>query len=66
MTEKDILKILSEVRHPARGDRDIVDLGMVHGVETKGGGVTVTLGFPKRRDPLAEYLIGAARAARSA
>ena len=63
MTEKDILKILSEVRHPARGDRDIVDLGMVHGVETKGGGVTVTLGFPKRRDPLAEYLIGAARAA---
>lgn len=63
MTEKDILKILSEVRHPARGDRDIVDLGMVYGVETKGGGVTVTLGFPKRRDPLAEYLIGAARAA---
>ncbi|MBO4670870.1 MAG: Mrp/NBP35 family ATP-binding protein [Bacteroidales bacterium] len=32
---------------------------MVHSIE----GSTVTLAFPKRRDPLAEYLIGATRAA---
>ena len=59
MTNEDVLKILREVRHPARQDRDIVDLGMVQLID----GSTVTLAFPKRRDPLAEYLIGATRAA---
>ena len=59
MTNEDVLKILRDVRHPARQDRDIVDLGMVQSIE----GSTVTLAFPKRRDPLAEYLIGATRAA---
>lgn len=63
MNKEDILEALREVRHPARQDRDIVDLGMVHDVETASGRVTVTLAFPKRRDPLAEYLIGSARAA---
>ena len=63
MTKEEILQALREVRHPARGDRDIVDLGMVHEVEIADGSVRVTLGFPKRRDPLAEYLIGSARAA---
>ena len=59
MTKDEILNLLRQVRHPGQGDRDIVDLGMVLSVE----GSVVTLGFPKRRDPLAEYLIGATRAA---
>jgi len=36
---------------------------MVKEVEIQGDAVAVTLAFPKRRDPLAEYLIGSARAA---
>ena len=63
MTNEEVLKVLREVRHPARQDRDIVDLGMVSSVQVSSEGVTVTLAFPKRRDPLAEYLIGATRAA---
>ena len=56
VTKEDILQALREVHHPGKGDRDIVDLGMVHDVEITEGGVAVTLAFPKRRDPLAEYL----------
>lgn len=63
MTEQEILKALKDVQHPAKQDRDIVDLGMVHSVELEENKVTVTLAFPKRRDPLSEYLIGSARAA---
>ena len=63
MTKEEVLKVLRDVRHPARGDRDIVDLGMVAAVDIEGSGVKVTLGFPKRRDPLTEYLVGATRAA---
>ena len=62
MTEHEILNFLREVHHPGKQDRDIVDLGMVQSVELTDGGVTVTLAFPKRRDPLSEYLIGSARA----
>jgi len=54
---------LREVEHPAKGDRNIVDLGMVHNVEVGENSVTVTLSFSKHRDPLAEYLIGSAKAA---
>ena len=36
---------------------------MVEKVEISEGAVTVTLGFSKHRDPLAEYLIGSAKAA---
>ncbi len=63
MTENQILEILRAVHHPAQHDRDVVELGMVNKIQVDGGEVTVTLGFPKRRDPLAEYLIGATRAA---
>ncbi len=63
MTKEEILTILSEVKHPAKGDQSLVELGMVKDVEIQEGAVTVTLAFPKRRDPLAEYLIGSARAA---
>ena len=57
------LKILTEVKHPGKGDRNIVDLEMVKDIDRDGSKVTVTLAFPKRRDPLAEYLIGSTRAA---
>ena len=63
MTENQILDMLREVRHPGKGDRDLVELGMVAGIETGPGRVLVTLGFPKHRDPLTEYLVGSARAA---
>ncbi len=89
VTKEDILQALREVHHPGKGDRDIVDLGMVadiellpgHSEQGDAGGsggnaprhnaegevtttvVAVTLAFPKRRDPLAEYLIGSTRAA---
>ncbi len=63
MTREEILAILEEVKHPARGDKSLVALGMVKEVEIQGDAVAVTLAFPKRRDPLAEYLIGSARAA---
>lgn len=61
--EKDIKNWLSEVEHPAKGDKNIVDLGMVENIEVSEGSITVTLSFSKHRDPLAEYLIGSAKAA---
>ena len=63
MTREEIISILEEVKHPARGDQSLVELGMVKDVDIQGNAVSVTLAFPKRRDPLAEYLIGSARAA---
>lgn len=62
MSVEEIREFLREVHHPAREDRDIVELGMVQDIETSDGGVTVTLGFPKQRDPLKKYIIGATRA----
>lgn len=58
-----VKKYLSEVQHPAKGDKDIVSLGMVDKVVISGDRVEVTLGFPKHRDPLTEYLVGSAKAA---
>ena len=63
MTREEIISILAEVKHPAKGEQSLVALGMVKEVEIQGDAVAVTLAFPKRRDPLAEYLIGSARAA---
>ena len=62
MTEKEIKTWLLEVVHPAKGSQNIVELGMVDSISAEGGKVTVTLAFPKRRDPLTEYLVGATRA----
>lgn len=62
MTKEEILEALKEVHHPGRSDKDIVSLGMVQSVEIGSDGVTVTLAFSKRRDPLAEYIIGSTRA----
>lgn len=63
MNQKEILELLRQVHHPAMQDRDIVDLGMVQSVEITDSKVCVTLAFPKKRDPLTEYLVGATRAA---
>lgn len=62
MTSKEIMGWLEEVVHPAKEGKSIVELGMVNGIAIEEGKVVVTLGFPKRRDPLTEYLVGATRA----
>ena len=58
----DILSFLQEVQHPAKGDQSIVALGMVEKIEQADNAVHVTLAFPKRPDPLKNYLIGAVQA----
>ena len=63
MNENEVRNMLLEVVHPAKGSRNIVELGMVEAVSVEGSRVEVTLAFPKRRDPLTEYLVGATRAA---
>ena len=63
MTREQILSALAEVTHPGQSGKSITELGMVRDIESDGKKITVTLGFGKRRDPLAEYLIGATRAA---
>lgn len=62
MNTDNIRKCLEEVVHPAK-DKSIIDLGMISGIVTDAGKVTVTLAFSKHRDPLAEYLIDATKAA---
>ena len=63
MEINEIKSWLQEVEHPAKGDKNLVELGMVEGINVKDCKVTVTLVFAKHRDPLAEYLIGSAKAA---
>ena len=63
MTPQEILDALREVKHPAKGEKSIVELEMVQNVELLADSTVVTLAFGRRRDPLAEYLIGATRAA---
>ena len=63
MTEKEIFGWLSEIQHPGRDDKDIVSLGIVEEVVVEGKKVTVTMAFPKKPDPLKNYLEGAVRAA---
>ena len=63
MKPNEINKWLFEVLHPAKGDKNIVELGMVENIDIQDNKVTVTLAFSKHRDPLAEYLTGSTRAA---
>ena len=63
MTKEQIMNILTGVTHPGQEDRSIVELGLVQDIELDPGRVTVTLAFPKRPDPLKNYLEGAAKAA---
>ena len=58
----EILEWLQEVQHPAKGDQSIVALGMVDHIETSDNAIHVTLAFPKRPDPLKNYLVGAVQA----
>jgi ATP-binding protein involved in chromosome partitioning len=62
MTDKEVLQLLREVKHPGKGSKDIVELDMVNNIEVLADKTVVTLAFGKKRDPLAEYLIGATRA----
>jgi ATP-binding protein involved in chromosome partitioning len=62
MTEIEVRNWLQEVEHPAKGDKNIVELGMVEKIEVDDDKICVTLAFSKHRDPLAEYLIGSAKA----
>ena len=63
MTKEQIINILSGVTHPGQDDHSIVELGLVEDILLEEGKVSVTLAFPKRPDPLKNYLEGAARAA---
>ena len=54
--------MLRDVRHPGKGNKDIVELKMVQDILVNGNKVTVVLAFPKHRDPLAEYIEGSTRA----
>ena len=62
MTQKEVLEFLRDVKHPAKGEKSIVDLDMVQNIEVLADRTVVTLAFGRRRDPLSEYLIGATRA----
>ncbi len=62
MNKGEILNWLHEVQHPAKGDQSVVALGMVEAIETEENKVHVTLAFPKRPDPLKNYLVGAVQA----
>ena len=63
MNKNEIMQWLQEVQHPAKEDKSIVELGLVHDIDIKDGALCVTLAFPKRPDPLKNYLVGAAQAA---
>ena len=63
MNKNEIMQWLQEVQHPAQDDKSIVELGLVHDIDIKDGALCVTLAFPRRPDPLKNYLVGAAQAA---
>ena len=63
MKQNEVMKMLFDVQHPAKGDKNVVELGMVDKVEIDGNKVTVTLAFSKHRDPLEDYLVKSAHAA---
>ncbi|MBR6346869.1 MAG: Mrp/NBP35 family ATP-binding protein [Bacteroidales bacterium] len=60
--KEEILKALGEVKHPGMEDRSILELGMVDGIEQEEGKISVTLAFPRKPDPLKNYLTGAVKA----
>lgn len=62
LTKTQIKQWLQQVQHPAKGDKNIVTLGMVSEIELRENAIHVTLAFPKRPDPLKNYLVGATQA----
>ena len=61
-TKEEVLQWLQEVQHPGKEDQSVVQLGMVEAVQLSEGSISVTLAFPKRPDPLKNYLLGAVQA----
>lgn len=62
MNQNDIMQWLLEVQHPGQNDKSIVELGLVASVEVTAKDIHVTLGFPRKPDPLKNYLVGAVQA----
>ena len=62
MDRSEVLTWLLDVVHPAKNDASLVSLGMVSDVTVEEGRIHVTLAFPKRPDPLKNYLVGAVQA----
>ena len=62
MNKTEILQWLQEVQHPAKEEQSVVALGLVEKIDIEDGKVHVTLAFPKRPDPLKNYLVGAVEA----
>ena len=62
MNPNDIYQWLQEVQHPGREDKNVVELDLVQEVRADEKSIRVVLGFPKRPDPLKNYLAGAVRA----
>ena len=55
-TKKDVLKIISNVKHPAI-DYSLLDLGMVKNIEITDNSINLTFAFPFPNIPIAEALI---------
>lgn len=62
MTQEEVIMMLHEVQHPAKQDRNIVELGMLEQIELGENRVSVTLAFSRHRDPLGEYLVQSTKA----
>ena len=62
MDKTAIMQWLQEVQHPAQDDKTVVELGLVQEIDLSDGGIRVVLAFPKRPDPLKNYLAGAVQA----
>ena len=63
MTEKEIFGWIEGIQHPGREDKTLAELEIVREVVVDGSSVTVTLAFPRKPDPLKNYLVGAVKAA---
>ena len=63
MTEQEIFGWIAGIQHPGQNDKTLLELGIVREVALEGSAVTVTLAFPRKPDPLKNYLVGAVKAA---
>jgi len=59
-SKEDLLKVLSQVMHPAI-DRTLIDLGIVKDIVVRDNLVTLTLALPFPEIPIKEYLINSVR-----
>ena len=62
LNKEQVIAWLRDVQHPGADDKNVVELGLVQDVTVSEGRIDVTLAFPKRPDPLKNYLTGAVRA----